>query len=280
MQTIKKINIAKFLSFILLKILRFKIIQIVNRNGVNYKLDLRQGIDLSIFILSGFQKKVTNVLTKIVLNENKKNFFSILDIGSNIGDKSLFLDKNLLNNNFQKFLIYSIEPTEFAINKQKKNLRLNKELISKIKILPIFFTDKKNKIKKAFSSWNLFDKNNQVHGGQEMPFSNSTKLISLDKFIIKNKICNILLIKIDVDGNELDVLYSGKKFLLKNNPYIIMEFSPSTLKEKKKSIKNFYKFIKDMKYFIYDLNLKKLSNNLIVSNNSSIDILLTRNNLN
>ena len=46
MQTIKKLKLAKIISFILLKIFRFKSIQLVNRKGVNYKLDLRQGIDI------------------------------------------------------------------------------------------------------------------------------------------------------------------------------------------------------------------------------------------
>ena len=73
MQTSKKIILAKILSFILLKIFKFKVTQIVNRKGINYKLNLRQGIDLSIFIFGSFQNKITNILTKIILN--KKNFF-------------------------------------------------------------------------------------------------------------------------------------------------------------------------------------------------------------
>ena len=88
-----------------------------------------------------------------------------------------------------------------------------------------------------------------------------------------------MLIKIDVDGNELDVLYSAKKFLLKNSPYIIIEFSQSALEAKGVSIKNFYKFIKNINYSIYDLNLKKITKNIPISINSSIDVLLVKNSL-
>lgn len=278
MKTYKKIILAKILSFILLKIFKFKVTQIVNRKGINYKLNLRQGIDLSIFIFGSFQNKITNISTKIILNKKKKNFFSVLDIGSNIGDKSLSLAKNLLNRKIRNFLIYSIEPTEFAINKQKKNLNLNKELKKKIRISPFFITNTKNKIKEAFSSWDLFEDNNIIHGGQKKLFSKDTKSICLDNFIQSNKIKNVLLIKIDVDGNELDVLYSAKKFLIKKNPCIIMEFSPSALKAKGVSIKNFYKFIKSINYSIYDLNLKKITKNIVMPINSSIDILLMKNN--
>ena len=279
MQTNKKLLLAKFLSFILLKIFKFEVIQIVVRKGINYKLNLRQGIDLSIFIFGSFQNKITSILTKIILNKKNQKFFSVLDIGSNIGDKSLSLAKNLLNKKIKNFLIYSIEPTEFAINKQIENLNLNKELKKKIRIFPFFITNTKNNIKEAFSSWDLFKQNNIIHGGQKKLFSKNTKSIRLDNFIKNNKIKNVLLIKIDVDGNELDVLYSAKKFLLKNSPYIIIEFSQSALEAKGVSIKNFYKFIKNINYSIYDLNLKKITKNIPISINSSIDVLLVKNSL-
>lgn len=277
MQTIKKIKLAKILSFIFLKIFRFKTIQLVNRKGINYKLDLQQGIDLSIFIFGSFQHKISDILTRIILKKENKRPFSVLDIGSNIGEKSLSLTKNLLNNNITNFLIYSIEPTEFAIKKQKINLDLNENLKAKIKIYPLFFTCQKNRINEAFSSWNLFEKNNTIHGGQKKLFSKNTKSISLDNFIKNNNINNISLIKIDVDGNELDVLYSAKKFLLKNSPHIVMELSPSALKSKDILIKDFYSYLKSINYSIYDLNFKKIKNQISLSKNSSIDILLIKN---
>lgn len=277
MQTIKKIKLAKILSFIFLKIFRFKTIQLVNRKGINYKLDLQQGIDLSIFIFGSFQHKISDILTRIILKKENKRPFSVLDIGSNIGEKSLSLTKNLLNNNITNFLIYSIEPTEFAIKKQKINLDLNENLKAKIKIYPLFFTCQKNRINEALSSWNLFEKNNTIHGGQKKLFSKNTKSISLDNFIKNNNINNISLIKIDVDGNELDVLYSAKKFLLKNSPHIVMELSPSALKSKDILIKDFYSYLKSINYSIYDLNFKKIKNQISLSKNSSIDILLIKN---
>lgn len=277
MQTIKKIKLAKILSFIFLKIFRLKTIQLVNRKGINYKLDLQQGIDLSIFIFGSFQHKISDILTRIILKKENKRPFSVLDIGSNIGEKSLSLTKNLLNNNITNFLIYSIEPTEFAIKKQKINLDLNENLKAKIKIYPLFFTCQKNRINEALSSWNLFEKNNTIHGGQKKLFSKNTKSISLDNFIKNNNINNISLIKIDVDGNELDVLYSAKKFLLKNSPHIVMELSPSALKSKDILIKDFYSYLKSINYSIYDLNFKKIKNQISLSKNSSIDILLIKN---
>ena len=96
MKTIYKIKIAKVISFFLLKFFKFKQFKTVHRKDINFKLDLKQGIDLSIFIFGSFQKKIVDVLTKIVLRDKVNTNFSILDIGSNIGDKSLSLTRNLL----------------------------------------------------------------------------------------------------------------------------------------------------------------------------------------
>lgn len=85
------------------------------------------------------------------------------------------LAKNLLKRKIKNFLIYSIEPTEFAINIQKENLNLNKKLKTKIRIFAFFITNTKNKIKEAFSSWDLFEDNNIIHGGQKKLFSKDTK---------------------------------------------------------------------------------------------------------
>ena len=54
---------------------------------------------------------------------NKK--INIIDVGSNIGDKSLTITRFLLNLRIRNFKIFSIEPTEFAI-KQFKNMKQSK----------------------------------------------------------------------------------------------------------------------------------------------------------
>ena len=52
--------------------------------------------------------------------------------------------------------IYSIEPTNFALSKLKKNLALNQELAKNISIHQYFLgNSKKDTPKKIFSSWNL-----------------------------------------------------------------------------------------------------------------------------
>ena len=79
MKTNTKIFIAKiiyfFLSFFLLK----KIL-LIRRNGINWSLDLSEGIDLSIFLFGSFQSKITYSIVKLI-SKKKKLRFNIIDIG-------------------------------------------------------------------------------------------------------------------------------------------------------------------------------------------------------
>ena len=120
--------------------------QLLSRSSINWNLDLSEGIDLSIYIFGSFQNDVSSSILKLVkkIVKNNNDKINFIDVGSNIGDKSLFFARNLLNQNIQNFQVYSIEPTEFALNKQKKNLSLNKKFYKKlVYIIILFQTEKK-----------------------------------------------------------------------------------------------------------------------------------------
>ena len=123
MKTNTKIFLAKAIYFFLSFLLKKKQ-YIIKRNNINWKLDLSEGIDLSLFLFGSFQKEIIHSMTKLIYKKNYKNSINIIDIGSNIGDKSLSLAQELLSNNIKRFKIYSVEPTDFAYRKQIANLRL------------------------------------------------------------------------------------------------------------------------------------------------------------
>ena len=146
MKTHSKVKIAK-LIFNILILFGFKKKLIAKKNSINWNLDLSEGIDLSIFLFGTFQSKVVKSIFKIITDHknDKNSFYNIIDIGSNIGDKSLSLSKKLLNKNFFDFKIFSIEPTDYAFKKQIKNINLNPNL--KKKILPFKFYISNNKFR-------------------------------------------------------------------------------------------------------------------------------------
>ena len=121
MKTKYKIILAKII-YLILKIFISKI-RYVKRNNIKWKLDLSEGIDLSIFIFGTSEKKIYN-LKKIFKKKSKLIF---LDIGANIGSVTLPLAR-IFNNSY----VYSIEPTSYAFRKLKKNFSLNPSLSKKI----------------------------------------------------------------------------------------------------------------------------------------------------
>ena len=267
--------ILKFLLFF-----GFKRKLIITRNGVNWSLDISEGIDLSLFLFGSFQKNLTNSIFNFI--ERKKDqfsYFNIIDVGSNIGDKSLLLTKILLDNDIQKFKIFSIEPTDYAFKKQIQNLKLNLNLKKKIFNYKYFISSNQKKPSKIFSSWNLDSdkKRHNKHGGILKKINNKTKIISLDEFIKKNNIKEKIIIKIDVDGFEIDVIKSLKKTLKNKSPIIFMEYAPYAFIEYGYSISDFFNFLDKYNYKIYDLNFNRLQK-INIDDGSSIDVILIKDN--
>ncbi len=269
MKTKQKIFFAKIISRLIIFFLgKFKFF--VVRNNINWELDIREGIDLSIFIFNNFEKSILE--TAIKLAKNIKIDF--IDIGSNMGVHTLNLAKK-----FTYSKIYSIEATNFAFKKLKTNLDLNPN-IKNIKAYQIFLSNQKFKQKKVYSSWHLgYQKNmHQKHLGTLKSTSNS-KLMSLDNFIKKEKIKKKTIIKFDVDGNELFIFKSGKNYLKKYKPYIIMELAPYLYKENGYSSKDLLDYIKSLNYkfyhsdnFVEIKNIYNFVNN--INDGSSINIFL------
>tara|TARA_Y100000590_G_scaffold113461_1_gene129351 strand:- start:173 stop:997 length:825 start_codon:yes stop_codon:yes gene_type:complete len=248
--TSQKIFFASILSKILIFFLGKKK-RIINRNGINYEIDLNEGIDLGIFLNIKNERKMFNISNIL----DVKSDLNFIDIGSNVGSIALPLCKL-----FKSSKIYAIEPTFYAYNKLIKNIKLNSSL--KKRIFPInSLISKDANPSMVHSSWALNDKESKhkIHLGS-LKKINKKKIISLDNLIKKiNK--KIHFIKIDVDGFEFQVLKSGLKYIKKHKPIIHIEFAPYLHKEFGYSSKKLIYFIKNkLNYDFYNENLDKILN--------------------
>ncbi len=151
--------------------------------------------------------------------DNKKVFF---DIGANVGTYSLYYC-SIYNSK-----IYSFEPSYRNLDLLIKNINLN-NLSKNISVIsnPVYdketinsFNQKENIAGNAgatFSEKNLFGLNFKTLG------------LSIDYLVTNNIIEKPNLIKIDVDGNELEVLKGAKKTILdKSCETILVETRGST----------------------------------------------------
>tara|TARA_B100001029_G_C14919031_1_gene370908 strand:- start:325 stop:768 length:444 start_codon:yes stop_codon:yes gene_type:complete len=131
--TKSKIFIASILSKILIFFIGEKK-RVILRDNIKYEIDLNEAIDLGIFLGIKNERK----LYKIKSFFSKNNKHVLVDIGSNIGSITLPLAKL-----FNLSTIISIEPTNFAFLKLKKNLKLNPKLKKRVKLFNVFVSDQK-----------------------------------------------------------------------------------------------------------------------------------------
>lgn len=229
------------------------------KNGVHWNLDLQEGIDFAIFIFGCFEKETTNALSRII-----KKGDIVIDIGANIGAHTLHMAKSV----GEKGKVYAIEPTNYAFNKLKNNIMLNPVISNRIiprQLLLVSEYNKNDKISGIYSSWPLGDTDNRhrVHCGVEMSISNAKKN-TLDNVIVENRISKIDIIKLDVDGNELDILIGGQNSITKFRPIFVMELGPDQY-EKNSNFDKVVELMVSMGYEFYSLNESvKYPNNSIL----------------
>lgn len=177
----------------------------------------------------------------------------IIDGGSNTG---IYIGiAHLANNNVQ---IHSFDPSKefnYALHKIK-----NKNNIS----LTI------NQVALGKENCEVFFSGYEVHQQASDKSSVATKMIKLSDYL-KLNIEKLDLIKLDIEGFEIDVLNDIHETLAKDLPVVLFEIWSDELnsKDKKKYRLEFENFIKKLNYKIYcidDINKKIISkNNLIPS---------------
>lgn len=221
--TVAKIRIANLL-YRLTQLVRIPNIQIISRGGITYEVDLREGIDLSLYYFGSFQKHIIRSL-KPYLASIPQNC-TVFDVGANFGLIGLSLAQA-----FQNSQVYMFEPSTYAFQKLQRNISLNKNMHSRLFPVQTFIGSESNQDSTfvAFSSWrvdHVYSNNNDqhpIHMGlkKEAPKNQ----ISLDDFARENKIDHVHLIKIDTEGYEFDVLKGATSILAKYKPIVIFELS-------------------------------------------------------
>ncbi|MEM1325341.1 MAG: FkbM family methyltransferase [Bacteroidota bacterium] len=173
----------------------------------------------------------------------------IIDIGGNIGNYSLdFLKKNPE----QQIFVFEPHPTTFQKLSQNLNSYKQVELFNK------GVSDEKGELK-------LFDYQDQdgsthaslfqgviedIHG--KTSISHTVDVVALDDFLTAKKVEQVHLLKIDTEGNELNVLQGAKQYLEAQRIDIIhIEFNEMNVISKT-FFKDFYDLLAP-NYYLYRL---------------------------
>jgi FkbM family methyltransferase len=195
------------------------------RCGINWKLDLNEGIDFSIFLLGSFEPEVVSAYQRII-----PRGATVIDIGANIGAHTLPFAACVGEHG----RVIAIEPTRYAFDRLLEQIAANPDLAPRITpIQAMLLADCGAELAREIpSSWPLRTPVG-AHAGH-LGVGKSTegaRVATLDNLVSELGVsCHF--VKLDVDGYEVEVLRGARLVLAKFCPTIFFEHSPYMFTEK------------------------------------------------
>ncbi|MBX3750671.1 MAG: FkbM family methyltransferase [Opitutaceae bacterium] len=219
----------------------------VSRRGLRWELDLREGIDFSIWLLGAFEPETVRCYQNIV-----RPGHVVLDIGANIGAHTLHLAQAV----GPAGRVYAIEPTDYAFGKLVRNAALNPGLASRIQGLQYLLVaaDAADApTAPLYSSWPLKSEAgvHHLHQGRLMATEGASAR-RLDTVVASLGLQRLDCIKLDIDGAECDMLRGARETLTRWHPPIIMELAPYVLEEKGTNLATLVGLLRDYGYSLSD----------------------------
>ena len=231
--------IRNFLSNdIIIKIYNFKVFGSIKKNLTSY------------FLLKKCEFGDYEEINTIKRLSNYKKIF-LIDCGCNYGFYSFYTASISNKNN-----VVSIEASSKTSKEFLKNLELNNfkniyfinKAVSNEDNQELNFNESLNDWESSLSHDNF--KLKSVNKVQSIKIDTLAQSYNLDEYI--------LLIKLDIEGNEMNAIDGALNTIKKFSPIIIIEFSKYIF-ENAKNIAILEKFLKNYDYEIYDTKKNKVS---------------------
>jgi FkbM family methyltransferase len=214
--TATKVTFARLVSTSLVR-LGVRTPRQIRRHGLTFDVDIREGIDLSLFLFGSFERDILNTIKALVSPDA-----IVIDVGANVGALTLPVADYL-----ERGHVYAVEPTDFAFAKLRKNLALNSRISSRVTPIQSFVASEAATVSElvAYSSWPVTGKNDgcqhPVHKGVQQ--TARCGQVTLDGLIEAHKIEKVSLVKIDTDGHEFSVLSGATRCLEQLRPAVVFE---------------------------------------------------------
>jgi len=225
---------------------------------------------LKLIINSSWRKGLMNNIAASVELENlvkDLHFKTVLDIGSNKGQFILLIKKLYKNKIF-----YSFEPIREILEQQKKFFKDKRNLFFYNIGIGKKYEKKKFYITNRKDSSSFLKVERKIKGNEDYRVEEERIITinSLDKIISEKKLLGPILMKIDVQGFELEVL-KGSSSTLKKTKYIIIEVSNDEIYFKQPLSNEIIKYLNSNNFEI--IKKSSITTNIPKSNFSQIDIL-------
>lgn len=247
-----KLAIAKYLSAAIFTLIKFgggnpRCIK-CRRKGINWELNLEEGIDLALFLFGAFEWETASTLNRLT-----KPGMCVIDIGANIGAHALPLARAVSGSG----KVLAVEPTDWAYGKLCRNLELNREHCSVLIPVQAFLNDGVAQLpERICSSWPVgrtIDDTHPVHGGLAKGTAGAVSL-TLDELVLSHNLQRVDLIKLDVDGFEAQVLRGGGEVLRRFRPMLVVELCIYPHQETGGSFASFLSELRTHEYTLRNLS--------------------------
>lgn len=220
-------------------------------NGIQFKLDLSENIDSSLFYYGYYEKETTELLERLV-----KGGMVILDIGANVGVHSLAMAQQLKRTGG---IVHAFEPTTWAFEKLKynnqlnnfPNLHLHRIALSDVNGEQKILCTASEEVMPFKASWDISGKSKN-RGQDHLIFQ------KLDDWVVEKGVTQIDLIKIDVDGYEVKVLNGALESFKKFRPLLIIELGYATLKRVGNSPVELLDLLEQFHYDLFSTSLPEI----------------------
>jgi len=192
----------------------------VRRGGLRWQLDLREGIDFSIYLLGGFERKTAAALRRLVQPGSV-----VFDIGANVGAHTLGMARSV----GPAGCVVAVEPSDEAFAKLTRNVQINPDFEGRVRLRQVLLAASAEAPAPPalYASWPLHPTGpvHPKHGGR-LVTTTGASVDTLDRLMTREGLGRLDLIKLDVDGFEARVLEGGFETLGRCQPVIVMELAP------------------------------------------------------
>ena len=191
----------------------------LNWNGLKMHLNLRHYNDHQTYWFADKDTFLNNILRFVQPHD------VVLDIGVNIGFYLLNFAKKA-----NQGIVYGFEPNPTVFEFAKKNCNLNQ--FKHVKLSNIGLGH-------LASSFQMTQINDNVGMKKIVPQSSSgsftVQVQRLDDFVNQDNITKVDVMKIDVEGFEMNVLLGAEEVIEKHKPFLFIEIDEANLNENKAS---------------------------------------------
>jgi len=197
------------------------------------------GVDNYIYLNSIHEQEILNVI-----RENVQAGDTVVDVGANIGQHTLFMSKFV----GETGSVYAFEPLKSNTDSIQKSLKLNNSQNVKVETMAVGEKDTEVKMYVPETS---NDRSSRELVGIVVENFEKVKMTKLDTYFKDKKID---FIKIDTEGFESEVVSGASKMIAEHQPKILLEYAPKFYEGRKLDSNDLLRTLIENGYVLHDVS--------------------------